>query len=64
MAHETAKERAAKAARLHRSTDGPLANSRHNGVRWLEVRCLDCDHRAIVNVDDQLPVGRKTKGNI
>ena len=26
---------------------------RQNGVRSLAARCLDCDHRAIVNVDDQ-----------
>jgi hypothetical protein len=30
-----------------------LANMRKNGVRSIEARCLDCDHRAVVNLDDQ-----------
>ena len=29
-----------------------LANMRDNGVRSLAVFCLDCHHRATVNVDD------------
>lgn len=36
-----------------------LANMRMNGVRALSVECLDCFHRANVDVDDQpghLPV--------
>jgi hypothetical protein len=36
-----------------------LANMRHNGVRSIEARCLECDHRGSINVDDQpahLPV--------
>jgi hypothetical protein len=30
-----------------------LANMRQNGVRSLSVGCLDCQHQAEVNVDDQ-----------
>jgi hypothetical protein len=30
-----------------------LANMRENGVRALLVNCLDCTHRAEINVDDQ-----------
>ena len=30
-----------------------LANMRENGVRALLVSCLDCTHRAEINVDDQ-----------
>jgi hypothetical protein len=30
-----------------------LANMRENGVRALLVNCLDCSHRAEINVDDQ-----------
>jgi Zn finger protein HypA/HybF involved in hydrogenase expression len=36
-----------------------LANMRKNGVRAIDAWCLDCDHKATVNVDDQpghLPV--------
>ena len=39
----------------HRYTGPPmdLANMRENGVRALLVNCLDCTHRAEINVDDQ-----------
>lgn len=30
-----------------------LANMRSNGVRALAVWCMDCGHKADVNVDDQ-----------
>ena len=35
------------------TTDRPmdLANMRENGVHSIVVYCLDCDHRADVNVD-------------
>ena len=60
--HNTAQRKVQGTERMASQPDKPtrytgppmdLANMRENGVRALLASCLDCTHRAEINVDDQ-----------